>query len=694
MGINGGDTFSVKVIENAVVHAAEPWKDHWVPFTNFDLVVPPFDNSSIFFFKKPSHGSFTTIIDSLKNSLSQVLSIFPPLAGKIEWNGDIGENQIHCNNQGVDFVVAVADVQLKQLNFYSLDECVEGKLTSRNNRGIINVQVTKLSCGGIVISFLNNHRIVDGYSANMFMSAWADMTRHKTTFIRPSFERSYLKPRSPTTYSPLIEDMFTMFQPPPNPTEDISDDDDYILVNRLYYIKGEQLIKLQMLASENGCKRSKVVSFTSFLWKQVAMSMEDSGKHSEVCNIEVPVDGRKRLSDKCDDEKGKQMNSYFGNLISLPFGSKIPQELKGMSLSNVASEVHKFLEPATTKEHFLDIIDFVEEYRPRPLMSKAFVGDGMAFAVSAGQRFETMNEIDFGFGKVTFGTCHLPSNRIDSFVMAMCSPKNNEDWVVFMRMPKKHLNYIEIQGCYRLVPNPYKNKEPIKTKWIFKNKKDENGVVVRNKAHLVAKGFCQQDGIDYNETFAPVARIEAIRMFLAYVAYKNFTVYQMDVKTAFLNGVLKEEVYVDQQEGFVNSKHPDYVYRLDKALYGLKQAPRAWHDVVTAFLLKSGFNKGSIDTTLFIKRQGSDIILFQIYVDDIIFGSTNSKYCKNFSALMISKYQTNPKESHFQAVKRIFRYLKGTLNLGLWYPKDTGFQLVAYLDADHAGCKLDRKCTS
>ncbi|KAI3746516.1 hypothetical protein L6452_08950 [Arctium lappa] len=298
---------------------------------------------------------------------------------------------------------------------------------------------------------------------------------------------------------------------------------------------------------------------------------------------------------------------------------------------------------------------------------------------------------------------------------------------------------------------------------VFKNKKDEDGVVIRNKARLVAKGYRQEEGIDYDETYAPVARIEEIRMFLAYAAHKNFTVFQMDVKTAFLNDIVKEEVYVSQPEGFVNQDKPDHVYILDKALYGLKQAPRAWYDVLSKFLVKSGFSKGKIDTTLFIKKEKADIILIQIYVDDIIFGSTNPKYCKNFSNLMVSRFQmsmmgemnfflglqvkqlstgifinqskyildilrkykmenhksigtpmapgtkihtdpsgksvdariyrASPKESHLAAVKRIFRYLKGTADLGLWYPKNTGFQLTAYSDADHAGCMLDRKST-
>ncbi|GKD60806.1 retrovirus-related pol polyprotein from transposon TNT 1-94 [Tanacetum coccineum] len=179
----------------------------------------------------------------------------------------------------------------------------------------------------------------------------------------------------------------------------------------------------------------------------------------------------------------------------------------------------------------------------------------------------------------------------------------------------------------------------IKTKWIFKNKKDESSLVIQNNARLVAVGYCQQEGIDYDESFAPVAQIEAIRLFLAYAAHKDFTVFQMDVKTAFLNGILKEEVYVGQPPGFVSKQYPDHVYALDKALYGLKQAPRAWYDVLSKFLIDSGFQKGSIDTTLFIKKKGEHIMLIQIYVDDIIFGSANPKYCTEFSKLMVKRFE-------------------------------------------------------
>nr|GEW97294.1 copia protein [Tanacetum cinerariifolium] len=179
----------------------------------------------------------------------------------------------------------------------------------------------------------------------------------------------------------------------------------------------------------------------------------------------------------------------------------------------------------------------------------------------------------------------------------------------------------------------------LKTGFRTKNKKDESSLVIRNKVRLVAIGYSQQEGIDYDETFASVARIEAIRLFLAYAVHKNFTVFQMDVKTTFLNGILKEEVYVGQPLGFVSKQYPDHVYALDKALYGLKQVPRAWYGVLSQFLIESGFQKVSIDTTLFIKKKGKHIMLIQIYVDDIIFGSTNLKYYTKFLELMVKRFE-------------------------------------------------------
>ncbi|GKD74674.1 retrovirus-related pol polyprotein from transposon TNT 1-94, partial [Tanacetum coccineum] len=173
----------------------------------------------------------------------------------------------------------------------------------------------------------------------------------------------------------------------------------------------------------------------------------------------------------------------------------------------------------------------------------------------------------------------------------------------------------------------------------FEAMQDEIHEFDQLQARLVAKGYRQEEGIDFEESFAPVARIEAIRIFIANAASKNITISQMDVKTTFLNGELKEEVYVSQPEGFVDLDHPTHVYRLKKALYGLKQAPRAWYDTLSWFLLDNKFSKGAIDPTLFTQKTGKHILLVQIYVDDIIFASTDPKACDIFSNEMSSKFQ-------------------------------------------------------
>nr|GEW08897.1 putative ribonuclease H-like domain-containing protein [Tanacetum cinerariifolium] len=162
---------------------------------------------------------------------------------------------------------------------------------------------------------------------------------------------------------------------------------------------------------------------------------------------------------------------------------------------------------------------------------------------------------------------------------------------------------------------------------------------VRNKARLVAQGHTQEEGINYKEVFAPVARIEAIRLFLGYASFMGFMVYQMDVKSAFLYGTIEEEVYVCQPLGFEDPDYPDKVYKAVKAFYGLHQAPRAWYETLANYLLENGFQRGKIDQTLFIKKQKGDILFIQIYVDDNIFGLTNKDLCKSFEKLMKDKFQ-------------------------------------------------------
>ncbi|GJS82347.1 putative ribonuclease H-like domain-containing protein [Tanacetum coccineum] len=333
-------------------------------------------------------------------------------------------------------------------------------------------------------------------------------------------------------------------------------------------------------------------------------------------------------------------------------------------------------------------------------------------------------------------------------------------WVEAMQ---EELLQFRLQKVWTLVDLP-NGKRAIGTKWVGRNKKDERGIVVRNKARLVAQGYTQEEGINYDEVFAHVARIEAIRLFLAYATFMRFIVYQMDVKSAFL---------------------------YEKALYGLHQAPRAWYETLSTYLLENGFRIGTIDKTLFIKKDKGDILLGQVYVDDIIFGSTKKSLCVEFEQMMqkrfqmssmgeltfflglqvnlkddgifisqdkyvadilkkfdfstvktastpietnkallkdeeaedvdvhlyrsmigslmylidsrldimfagcaCARFQVTPKVSHLHAVKRIFRYLKGQPKLGLWYPRDSPFDLEAFSDSDYAGASLVRKSTT
>ncbi|GJY62922.1 putative ribonuclease H-like domain-containing protein [Tanacetum coccineum] len=228
-----------------------------------------------------------------------------------------------------------------------------------------------------------------------------------------------------------------------------------------------------------------------------------------------------------------------------------------------------------------------------------------------------------------------------ALTVSIMEPKNVNEamtdpaWIESMQEELLQFKRLDV---WVLVPPP-DNIKPLTLKWLFKNKHDEENTVIRNKTRLVVRGYRQEEGIDFKESFAPVARMEAIRIFLAYAAHKSFTVFQMDVKTAFLHGTLKEDVYVCQPEGFIDVDHPSHVYKLKKALYGLKQAPRAWYDELSMFLLQNHFFKGTIDPTLFIRRFDDDILVVHVYVDDIIFGSTHPRYTQLFSDLMKSRFE-------------------------------------------------------
>nr|GEZ09837.1 hypothetical protein [Tanacetum cinerariifolium] len=261
-------------------------------------------------------------------------------------------------------------------------------------------------------------------------------------------------------------------------------------------------------------------------------------------------------------------------------------------------------------------------------------------------------------------------------------------WVEAMQ---EELLQFKIQKVWTLVDCP-KGVRPIETKWVLKNKKDERGIVIRNKARLVAQGHTQEEGINYDEVFAPVARIEAIRLFLAYASFMGFTVYQMDVNSAFLYGTIDEEVYVMQLHGF---QDPEYPARLCKEFEALMHEK----------FRMSAVGELNFFLGLQVLQKEDGIFLSQDkYVGDILkkFGysdvrSSNTPMDKGIlgeRTVLGKMHQVTPKECHLHAVKRIFRYLKGHPKLGLWYPKDYPFDLVAYSDSDYGGATQDRKSTT
>ncbi|GJW06261.1 retrovirus-related pol polyprotein from transposon TNT 1-94 [Tanacetum coccineum] len=229
------------------------------------------------------------------------------------------------------------------------------------------------------------------------------------------------------------------------------------------------------------------------------------------------------------------------------------------------------------------------------------------------------------------------------------------------------------------------------------------GGILKNKAWLVARGYRQEEGIDFEKSFAPIARLEAISIFLAFADYMNMIVYQMDVKTVFLNGYLREEVYVSQPDGFVDPYNPNHVYKLKKALYGLKQAPHTWYDMLSSFLLCSSVGKARNYFWLQIFQSPRGIFINQSKYALESLKKYGFDSCDPVDTPMVEKSKLDedkegkvarPTKKHLHAIKRIFRYLKGTINRGLWYPNDSSIALIAFANTDHAGFQDTRRSTS
>nr|GEV29494.1 hypothetical protein [Tanacetum cinerariifolium] len=325
-----------------------------------------------------------------------------------------------------------------------------------------------------------------------------------------------------------------------------------------------------------------------------------------------------------------------------------------------------------------------------------------------------------------YGPMRVKSVNRKKYILIIVDDYSRFTWLKFLRSKDETLNFI-IKFLKMIQQNGVVERrnrtliEAARTMLIYAQaplflwaeamvKLDELGGILKNKARLVARGYRQEEGVDFEESFAPVARLEAIRIFLAYATHKNMVVYQMDVKTTFFNGNLREEVYISQPDGFVNLDNPNHVYKLKKALYELKQALRACprgifinqSKYALESLKKYGFESCDPVDTLMVEKSKLDEDRKGKAVDPShyrgLIGTllylTASRPDFQFAICMCARYQARPTEKNVHVVKRIFRYLRGTIHLGLWYPKDSSVALTAFVDADHAGCQDTRRSTS
>ncbi|KAL2250972.1 shikimate O-hydroxycinnamoyltransferase-like [Sesamum indicum] len=433
--------FPVVVRRSEVVAAVLPVQEHWLPMSNLDLLLPPLDFAIFFCYNKITESPENAVA-VLKKALAQALVSFYPFAGELVQNRH-GEPEMLCNNRGVDFTVAYADVELKDVDLYRPDVSVHGKLVPVKMHGVLSIQATELKCGGLFIGCTFDHRVADAYSADMFLTAWAEIARAKPITRLPSFRRSLFNPRRPPQPHKSIDRLYApLLSMPPTPS---ADDDDH-LTSRIYCVKSDEIDRLQSQASYNGTKRSKIESFSAFLWKSLAAACDD---RSKAVKLGIVVDGRTRLSGRTTS-----LDCYFGNVLSIPYVEASVGELQTTSLTGVADMVHECVAMASTAEHFLALIDWVEVLRPKPAVVKVYCkdeNDEAAVVVSSGQRFP-VQEVDFGWGRPEFGSYHFPWGGETGYVMPMPSASGNGNWIVYVHLKKKHLDLVEARAPHVFRP--------------------------------------------------------------------------------------------------------------------------------------------------------------------------------------------------------------------------------------------------
>lgn len=426
--------FQVNLLRKILVKAKEPLPEtHILSLSNLDLLSGRFPVTYFYFYTKPEkldHDDMSSL-ETLQDSLSECLNLFYPFAGRIVQNSNSNEPEIICDNTGALLVEAMANIPLKDLNFYNLDEILQGKLVQIDHGGgySVQVQITNYTCGGLSMTFTFDHALGDASSFGKFLVTWSELARKRPISCLPDHRRHLLVARKPPIYNLAMDETFISCT-----FEDIINiiPIHKILLKRLYYIDSAAIDKLQRLSSIHGKQRTKIESFSAYVWKVMARSLmvDQTHQRNKICKMGWLIDGRRTRI---------MSNNYIGNVLSLAFGEANVDGVEQGSLADAATRVHNAISVVTNhnEAHFLDLIDWIECHRPGLMLSKDVLGgpgNGSCptptIVVSSGRRFPVM-ELDFGFGSPVVGTVCSTVERIGvGYINQRQSGSGDGSWIV------------------------------------------------------------------------------------------------------------------------------------------------------------------------------------------------------------------------------------------------------------------------
>ncbi|WCJ20530.1 HXXXD-type acyl-transferase family protein [Euphorbia peplus] len=407
----------VSITKKRVVKASNHLPNsHVIALSNLDLLSGRFPVTYVYFYDNPQSASFSSIMESLTNSLAENLSYYYPFAGRIVQNLVSNEPEIICDNNGVLVVEGNANISLKNLDFYNLDKSLQGKLVSIITSDFpTQIQVIRYTCGSISMTFSFDHALGDASAFGKFLQSWSDTALKKQLTFMPDHQRN-LHPRYPPRYHPSLDRIFVkcsmediMNMPPNN-----------ILLKRLYHIDASNINRLQRIACSNGNKRTKIEAFSAYIWKIMVTAID---KKHERCKMGWLVDGRGRMQ--------IPFSNYIGNILSIGIGEANVAEIKQASISDIATNVHDTILKVANQEHFMDLIDWIECHRPGLMLPYIVLGrGGPAIVLSSGRRFPVA-ELNFGFGSPVLGTVSSTIQRIGvGYLNQRPSARGDGSWTV------------------------------------------------------------------------------------------------------------------------------------------------------------------------------------------------------------------------------------------------------------------------